>query len=252
MPFRTIPQLLVALVAVAALAFAAGAYGASPVAVGAAAAFAAVVIAGTGLALLKGGGGVVHVSRACAELMALTWCWGGVSLLLAYGPAGLKWQHGWQYACAMLLIAVALAWHARRIVPGSNAATLFALEWGRKAAFAQGLGAGLGVREPVVSPTFTLARVYDGRLRMVHVDVYRLETVHELLDLGLDDLAAGESVTVVEWGDVVSGEFVADRLEVALEHVVDDPDARHVTVRACGPRWAARSGRLRSAVTGAA
>lgn len=121
-----------------------------------------------------------------------------------------------------------------------------------KTAFAQGLGAGLGVREPVVSPTFTLARVYDGRLRMVHVDVYRLETVHELLDLGLDDLAAGESVTVVEWGDVVSGEFVADRLEVALEHVDDDPDARDVTVRACGPRWAARSGRLRSAVTGAA
>lgn len=145
MPFRTIPQLLVALVAVAALAFAAGAYGASPVAVGAAAAFAAVVIAGTGLALLKGGGGVVHVSQACAELMALTWCWGGVSLLLAYGPAGLKWQHGWQYACAMLLIAVALAWHARRIVPGSNAATLFALEWGRKAAFAQGLACGIGL-----------------------------------------------------------------------------------------------------------
>ena len=145
MPFRTIPQLLVALVAVAALAFAAGAYGASPVAVGAAAAFAGVAITATGLALLKRGGGVVHLSRASAELMALTWSWGGVSLLLTYGPAGLKWQHGWQYGSAMLLIAGALAWHARRIVPGSSAATLFALEWGRKAAFAQGLACGIGL-----------------------------------------------------------------------------------------------------------
>ena len=78
-----------------------------------------------------------------------------------------------------------------------------------KTAFAGGSRAGLGVTEAVVSPTFTLAREYEGRLRMVHVDVYRLDTVHELLDLGLDDLADDDAVTVVEWGDVVSAAFVA-------------------------------------------
>lgn len=121
-----------------------------------------------------------------------------------------------------------------------------------KTAFARGLGGGLGVGDTVVSPTFTLARVYEGRLRMVHVDVYRLDTVHELLDLGLDDLAEGDAVTVVEWGDVVSAEFVPDRLEVALEFVAGEPDARRITVTPRGAAWATRVARLEAALTEAA
>ena len=121
-----------------------------------------------------------------------------------------------------------------------------------KTVFARGLGAGLGVTEAVVSPTFTLARVYEGRLRMVHVDVYRLDTVHELLDLGLDDLAEDHAVTVVEWGDVVSAAFVPDRLEVTLEHLTDEPEARRVTVTASGATWRVREGRLAAALAEAA
>lgn len=121
-----------------------------------------------------------------------------------------------------------------------------------KTAFARGLGAGLGVTEPVVSPTFTLARVYTGRLPMVHVDVYRLDTVHELLDLGLDDLAGDDAVTVVEWGDVVSAAFVPDRLEITLEFLTDDPAARRITVTASGAGWQARAARLDAALAEAA
>jgi tRNA threonylcarbamoyladenosine biosynthesis protein TsaE len=117
-----------------------------------------------------------------------------------------------------------------------------------KTAFARGIGAGLGVSEPVVSPTFTLARVYEGRLRMVHVDVYRLDTIHELLDLGLDDLAEGDAVTIVEWGDVVSAEFAADRLEVALELVAGEPDTRRLTFTPRGAAWLARADRLAAAL----
>lgn len=117
-----------------------------------------------------------------------------------------------------------------------------------KTAFARGLGAGLGVAEPVVSPTFTLARVYAGRLRMVHVDVYRLDRVQELLDLGLDDLAADDAVTVVEWGDVVSGEFAPDRLEIALDFVSDAPDARRISLTPRGATWAPRADALAAAV----
>lgn len=117
-----------------------------------------------------------------------------------------------------------------------------------KTAFARGLGRGLGVTEPVVSPTFTLAREYVGRLRMVHVDVYRLDTVAELLDLGLDDLAADDAVMVVEWGDVVSGEFVPDRLEVALAHGAAAPDDRAITVTARGAAWARRADGLAAAL----
>ena len=117
-----------------------------------------------------------------------------------------------------------------------------------KTTFARGLGAGLDVAEPVLSPTFTLAREYQGRLRMVHVDVYRLDTVQELIDLGLEDLADADAVTVVEWGDVVSGEFVSDRLEVALAFVPGESECRHVTVAARGPAWVDRAGAVSAAM----
>src|SRR5688500_1413515 len=69
-----------------------------------------------------------------------------------------------------------------------------------KTVFARGLAHGLGVEGPVVSPTFTLAREYRGRVRIVHADVYRLDHVRELADLGFDD-ADDDTVMIVEWGD---------------------------------------------------
>jgi tRNA threonylcarbamoyladenosine biosynthesis protein TsaE len=120
-----------------------------------------------------------------------------------------------------------------------------------KTVFARGLAHGLGVDEPVVSPTFTLAREYRGRLRVVHADVYRLDHVRELDDLGFDD-ADDDTVTIVEWGDVVSGAFGVDRLEVRLDFVPDVGDARRITIRAVGPDWTARAAELCAAVERAA
>ena len=117
-----------------------------------------------------------------------------------------------------------------------------------KTAFAKGLGAGLGVTEPVVSPTFTLAREYPGRVRMVHTDVYRLDRVQELLDLGLDELAADDAVLVVEWGDVVADAFALERLELRLDLVDGHPDARHLTVTTCGAGWERRCAALVAAL----
>jgi tRNA threonylcarbamoyladenosine biosynthesis protein TsaE len=120
-----------------------------------------------------------------------------------------------------------------------------------KTVFARGLAHGLGVDEPVVSPTFTLAREYHGRVRIVHADVYRLDHVRELDDLGFDD-ADDDTVTIVEWGDVVSGAFGVDRLEVRLDFVADDDDARRITIHAVGPDWMARAADLCAAVEKAA
>ena len=116
-----------------------------------------------------------------------------------------------------------------------------------KTVFARGLAHGLGVTEPVVSPTFTLAREYRGRVRVVHADVYRLDYVRELSDLGFDD-ADDDTVTIVEWGDVVRGAFGIDRLEVRLEFVPTVDDARRITLDAAGPEWPARFGALRAAI----
>ena len=120
-----------------------------------------------------------------------------------------------------------------------------------KTVFARGLAEGLGVTDPVVSPTFTLAREYRGRVRVVHADVYRLDHVRELSDLGFDD-ADDDTVVVVEWGDVVSGAFGVDRLEVRLDFVPGRDDARRITIRAFGPEWSARVAALCTAVAGAA
>ena len=116
-----------------------------------------------------------------------------------------------------------------------------------KTTLAQGIGAGLGVSGPVVSPTFVIARIYrGGRLPMVHVDAYRLGGVAEVDDLDLD-AAVGESVTVVEWGEGLVESLAENRLEVRiqrpegsdeLDHYDEDDDTRTVEVVAVGPRWA--------------
>ena len=135
-----------------------------------------------------------------------------------------------------------------------------------KTEFAKGIAEGLGVTVPVVSPTFTLAREYQGRLRLLHVDVYRLEYGQEILDLGLDDLAGDDAVTVVEWGDVAAALLPADHLEVRLEPVsitdakeadTDLPtgdedllgdDDRIITFSMSGPSWIERQTALAAAV----
>ena len=109
-----------------------------------------------------------------------------------------------------------------------------------KTTLTQGLADGLGVRGPITSPTFVIARVHPslvGGPARVHVDAYRLGGIAELDDLDLDaDLEA--SVTVVEWGHGVAEDLSEDRLEVVLEA---DPETerRTVVLTGHGARWEA-------------
>src|SRR5205823_13875467 len=82
--------------------------------------------------------------------------------------------------------------------------------------FARGGARAFGVTEPVVSPSFTIVREYDGRMPLVHVDVYRIDTVQELHDLGFEELVRDDAVTLVEWGDMIDGLLPGDRLDVRL------------------------------------
>ena len=72
-----------------------------------------------------------------------------------------------------------------------------------KTTFVQGVARGLGIEDQVSSPTFTLVKEYRGILDIAHVDVYRLERVQDVVDLGLEELGDGEGVLLVEWGDAV-------------------------------------------------
>ncbi len=86
-----------------------------------------------------------------------------------------------------------------------------------KTRFTQGLGGGLGVEQRITSPTFTLANRYEGRLLLHHLDVYRLDSVAETLDLDLPDLLES-GVTVIEWGDQILDVLPADHLMVTLRY----------------------------------
>ena len=82
-----------------------------------------------------------------------------------------------------------------------------------KTVFAGGIGDGLGVEDPVVSPTFVLVRHYRGLMPMTHADIYRLGSSAELEDLDLPAESA-DGVLVVEWGDAASQAFADDHLLV--------------------------------------
>lgn len=73
-----------------------------------------------------------------------------------------------------------------------------------KTALAKGIALGLGIEEPVTSPTFTLISEYDGRLHLYHMDAYRLDSAEDFAALGAEDLLLGDGVSVVEWGGKIA------------------------------------------------
>jgi tRNA threonylcarbamoyladenosine biosynthesis protein TsaE len=113
-----------------------------------------------------------------------------------------------------------------------------------KTTFAQGVGAGLGVRGDVTSPTFVISRVHPSLGEgppLVHVDAYRLGGVAELDDLDLETLL-DDAVTVVEWGAGIAEGLADDRVDVRIERALADDaaeglDPRRVRVSPVGRRW---------------
>jgi tRNA threonylcarbamoyladenosine biosynthesis protein TsaE len=86
-----------------------------------------------------------------------------------------------------------------------------------KTCLAQGVARGLGVTEPVLSPSFVLLRQYTGRLPMYHVDLYRMERLNEVADLGLDDYIYGDGLSLVEWAERGTGLFPSEHLLIEME-----------------------------------
>jgi tRNA threonylcarbamoyladenosine biosynthesis protein TsaE len=116
-----------------------------------------------------------------------------------------------------------------------------------KTAFTQGFGRGLDVTEPITSPTFTLAQQYDGRMVVHHLDVYRLDQLNEVADLGLSELLDDGGVVLIEWGDAILPMLPNDYLEVRLTFGAGDDD-REISLRTVGRSWAVRQVSLLDAV----
>ena len=106
-----------------------------------------------------------------------------------------------------------------------------------KTAFVQELVAALGSKAEVTSPTFTIAQFYPiPSGTFLHIDAYRLSSVAEFRDLALEDFVA-ESITAVEWGDIVEQEF-SNALSINFEFVENEDNSRRLTFSATAERWA--------------
>lgn len=109
-----------------------------------------------------------------------------------------------------------------------------------KTAFAQGFARGLGITDAVTSPTFTIVQEYaGGRLALHHLDVYRLESLREVGDLGLGEMLDEDAAMLVEWGDAVLPALPDTYLEVRITFGEGDDD-RRLELRGVGSTWLAR------------
>jgi tRNA threonylcarbamoyladenosine biosynthesis protein TsaE len=136
---------------------------------------------------------------------------------------------------------------AELLVPGDVISLTGDLGAG-KTCLVQGAARALGVDEPVGSPTFVLVREYRGDLPIHHLDVYRLDRMQEVLDLGFEDLLDPRGVMFIEWGDVIEALLPDSFLEVSITAGAED-DARALHVAGRGPAWAGRWERLGQALS---
>lgn len=101
-----------------------------------------------------------------------------------------------------------------------------------KTVFTQGIAKGLGIEEPICSPTFTIVQVYEqGRMPFYHFDVYRIGDIEEMEEIGYEDYFYGEGLTMIEWADLIEEILPEKRTEIRIEKDLEKGfDYRKVTI----------------------
>jgi tRNA threonylcarbamoyladenosine biosynthesis protein TsaE len=118
-----------------------------------------------------------------------------------------------------------------------------------KTCLTQGIARGLGIHEYTASPSFVLVREYQGKLPLYHVDLYRLDRVEEVAQLGLDDYLYGKGVCVVEWAD--KGLSVLPQEHLLVEMQIVSPLKRRLSFMPEGTRYLKMLSKLKSIPRGA-
>ena len=106
-----------------------------------------------------------------------------------------------------------------------------------KTVFTQGLAEGLGITEPISSPTFTIVQEYDeGRLPFYHFDVYRIGDISEMDEIGFEDYIYGEGVSLIEWANLIEEILPEHRIDITIEKdLTQGFDYRKITIE--GSEW---------------
>ena len=101
-----------------------------------------------------------------------------------------------------------------------------------KTVFTQGVAAGLGIKEPVNSPTFTIVQVYEeGRLPFYHFDVYRIGDIEEMEEIGYDDYFFGNGVCLIEWAELIEDILPEKRTSITIQKNLEKGfDYRRITI----------------------
>lgn len=107
---------------------------------------------------------------------------------------------------------------SRHLKPG-NVVCLFGPLGSGKTVLTKGIATGLGLKDKAVtSPTFTFLNILEGKTHLYHFDLYRIESLKEIEDLGIDDFLYGEGVCVVEWAEKLGSLLPSDHLEIKISH----------------------------------
>ncbi len=106
-----------------------------------------------------------------------------------------------------------------------------------KTHFAKGFAEGLGIKDNITSPTFTIVNEYDeGRLPFYHFDVYRVNDIDEILQVGFEEYVYGQGVTLIEWADMIEAILPEELIHVKIEKT-ENPDERKITIRSFGKEY---------------
>ncbi len=104
-----------------------------------------------------------------------------------------------------------------------------------KTHFTKGFAQGLGIKSTITSPTFTLIHEYqEGRLPFYHFDVYRVNNLNEVLDLGFEEYIYGQGITLIEWADLIEPLLPDDFIQVKIEKVQGSITQRKITLKSFG------------------
>ena len=105
-----------------------------------------------------------------------------------------------------------------------------------KTVLTQGIAEGLGIQEPICSPTYTIVQVYeDGRIPFYHFDVYRIGDIEEMDEIGYEDYFYGEGLTMIEWANLIEEILPEKRTEITIEKDLEKGfDYRKITLKEVG------------------
>ena len=97
-----------------------------------------------------------------------------------------------------------------------------------KTTITKGMAAALGITETVTSPTFTLISEYEGKMPLYHMDVYRLDSTEDFINLGTDDMIYGKGISVIEWSEKIMEELPSSTIIIKLE--AQQNGSRRITI----------------------